>query len=240
MKRFIPVAAALIAVAALSAGCSDSTSPQDTSNVRIEADMASTNVPFGKTVAVSEASGLLGAGATVDSLQITSIQLLIKEIKLESKDSATEIKVKTGPAILSMDQSGPRLATTGTIPAATYDKVQIHFHRFNDQERADFLNSPDYADFLSNDRYSIVIKGTAFDKGQSYPFTFGGKVEEDVKLDMADVSVNSTGVATIVLRIDPVAAFKDLDTRVVYDPRDSANTSKIEGLLKKPIKALKK
>jgi len=31
----------------------------------------------------------------------------------------------------------PLSATTGTIPAAVYNKVQIHFHRFNDQERAD-------------------------------------------------------------------------------------------------------
>jgi hypothetical protein len=240
MKRFIPVATALIAVATLTVGCSDSTSPQDTSNIRIEADMSSSSVPFGKVGTASEASRLLAGGATVDSLQITSIQLLIKEIKLDSKDSATEIKVKTGPAILSMDQSGPRLTTTGTIPAATYNKVQIHFHRFNDQERADFLNSPDYVDFLTSDRYSIVIKGTAFDKGQSYPFTFGGKVEEDIKLDVADVSVSSSGMATIVLRVDPVAGFKDVDTRVVYDPRDPDNQSKIEGLLKKAIKALKK
>lgn len=237
MSTAIPLVMVLTAV-----GCADNVaSTSNEGTLSVEASMVQSSVPFGKLVRSDADANLLGGGLSVDSLRITSVKLLISEIKLVSKDgSGTEVKVKSGPAILSVDQTGSRLSTSGVIPIGTYNKVMLKFHRFKDDDIQPFLTNPDFIEFVNNERYSIVITGIGYKAGQSFNFTFGGKVEEVIKFDMAEVVVVPSGSTGIIVGVDLVAGFKDSADRLVLDPRDPDNQSKIEKALKAAIKVWRK
>lgn len=235
----------LIALMMGLAACSDSTtSPEPNSgNVRVEGAMKASSVPFGKIAsdAAATAEQYIQAGTTVDSLRITGIKLMISEIKLQRKDGGgVEEKVKTGPALLTIDQNGARAVITGTVPAGTYNKVNLKFHRLNDQEVTPFIGNAVFADFVTSDRYTIIVEGMAYDNGQAMPFKYGSKVEEDLKFDLADFGVTQNGVTIIVVQFDPVAVFKDKDTRLVMDPRDPENANRIDDAVKAALNALRK
>lgn len=119
MSTAIPLVMVLTAV-----GCADNVaSTSNEGTLSVEASMVQSSVPFGKLVRSDADANLLGGGLSVDSLRITSVKLLISEIKLESKDgSGTEVKVKSGPAILSVDQTGSRLASRSILPLAGRSK----------------------------------------------------------------------------------------------------------------------
>jgi hypothetical protein len=222
------------------ASCSDTTTSPDpaTGNIRIEAATTTSTVPFGKGAAVSEENGIQ-QGATVDSLRITGLKLMVSEIKL-FRSGGGEEKVKTGPALLTIDQTGARAVITGTVPTGTFNKINFKFHRLNDQEVLPFAGNADFADFITGDRHTIIVEGIAYDKGQSFPFRYGSKVEEDLKFDMADFGTTQNGVTVIVLQLDPVAVFKDKDTRQVMDPRDTENANRIDDAIKAALNALRK
>lgn len=233
--RAIAVAAMTLALAA----CSDSTGPDATGgNVRIEAGMKATSVPFGK-LAVADAGDVQLQGASVDSLRITRVKMLVSEIKL-FKSAGGEEKVKTGPAFLVIDRNGAKATITGTVASGTYNKVNFKFHRLNDQEIQPFIGNVEFADYVTADRHTIIVEGTVYDNGQAYPFKYGSKVEEDLKFDMAEFGVTDNGVTIIVLELDPVAVFKDKDTRAVMDPRDAENSNRIDSAIKDALNSLRK
>jgi hypothetical protein len=234
-------ASSILALALIGlAGCSDSTTSPDPAagNIRIEAAATTTQVPFGKMVAAGETGGVM-QGATVDSLRITGIKLMVSEIKL-FRSGGGEEKVKTGPALLSIDQNGARAVITGTVPTGTFNKINFKFHRLNDQEVTPFIGNADFVDFTTSDRHTIIVEGIAYDNGQAMAFKYGSKVEEDLKFDMADFGTTQNGLTVIVLQIDPVAVFKDKDTRLVMDPRDSENHNRIDDAIKAALNALRK
>lgn len=242
MKNTTKFAAVLFPVLfiAFLPGCSDSVNEPDIDdgNIRIEAGLVSSSVPFGKTVIPSGETGLLN-GATVDSLRITGLKLMVAEIKLHRSGNGEE-KVVTGPALLSIDQNGVRAVITGTVLAGTIDKINFKFHRLNDQEIGPFVGDPDFDEFTTDDRYTIIVEGIAYDGGQAFPFTYGSKVEEDLKFDLDDFSITGSDVTIIVIRLDPISVFKDKDTRLVMDPRDKENSNRIDDAIKAALNAQRK
>lgn len=244
---------AFAALAALSlgavTGCSDSVNDPDIDdgNVQIQAGLESTRVPFGKSalgtgVVVAPASGAVasGDGQTVDSLHITGFRLMVAEIKLHRSGGGGEDKVKTGPALLSVDEDGVEAVIVGTVPAGTYNKVNFKFHRLNDEEVIPFIDDEDFEDFTTDDRFTIIVEGLAWENGSATPFSYGSRVEEDLKFDLEDIEISETDVTVIVIRIDPVDVFRDNDSGEVLDPRDPENFNPIDDAIKASLNALRK
>jgi hypothetical protein len=174
-------------------------------------------------------------------ITITSMKFLISEIKLDAKSSGSEIKVKDKAAILSVDSNGSHLSSVATVPAGTYNKISIKFHKLNDSERASVLNDPAYAEFIGLERYSVIIHGnlTRADS-TTVPFTFVGKLDETLKLDMADLAVTDNGMTIVSIKLDPSIIFKDKVHGVLLDPRDTTKQTLFEDALKLSLKAEKK
>lgn len=230
-----------IGVATLASSCSDSTTTaEDTGTVQVQSELSSQQVTIVPVTLEKSNSRALASGATVDSLHITSAKFLLSEIKLQQKGPGTEIKVKTGPAILSVDQQGAKLVTSSPVPVATYNKFNFKFHRLNDQEVQPWLAVPDFADFATNDRATVILEGVVFKNGQSTPFTYSGKVEEDLHFDLDDVAITTGGTTVIVVRLNTSEVFKDKDSGKVLDPRDPDNANKIDSEIKAAIKAVRK
>lgn len=238
MRSFVRALSALAVLGLTGLGaCSETGFPVNAGgNIRIEPALKSSSVPFGK---VTSSATITSQGGTVDSLRITTLKLMVSEIKV-FRSGGGEDKVKTGPALLVIDQTGARAVITGTVPNGTYNKVNFKFHRLNDTEVQPFAGNADFADFITGDRHTIIVEGIAYDGGQAYPFKYGSKVEEDLKFDMAEFTVTDNGVTVIVIQLDPVAVFKDKDTREVLDPRDSENANRIDNEIKAALNSLRK
>ena len=181
------------------------------------------------------------AGVVISRIQITSLKFLISEIKLDAKTSGSEIKVKDKAAILSVDSTGAHFSSVATIPSGTYNKISIKFHKLNDEERALVINDPAYAEFIGNERYSVIIHGNIIQSDSSLvPFTFAGKLDETLKLDMSDVNVTDNGMTIVSIKADPSLIFKDKVRGVLLDPRDTSNQTILETGVKLSLKADKK
>lgn len=216
-------------------GCSSSTSPSN-GNFMVQADMTSSQVS-----GTMESKGNTIQADNLSRITITSMKFLVSEIKLDQKTSGTEIKVKDKAAILSVDSAGSHLSSVATIPAGTYNKISIKFHKLNDSERAEVLTDPAYAEFIGNERYSVIIHGNIVKSDSTtVPFTFVGKLDETLKLDMADVGVTDNGLTIVDIKLDPSLIFKDKVHGVLLDPRDSTKQTLYEDALKLSLKAEKK
>src|SRR5688572_2463609 len=162
--------AVVAAVALFVAGCSDDATNSNTSgNFQLQAEMTNSSITRASSGKNSP------QGDTVQSLTVSNIRLMISEIKLQNKDSAGEEKIKTGAVILSVNSSGSQLVVTDTISSGIYNKVAFKFHRLNDPEALLYGSIPDFTDFITPNRYTIIFEGTI---NGSTPFTYGAKVEE--------------------------------------------------------------
>ena len=214
----------------LFASCASDTSTTS-DNVAIQGEVTSWSVSSTQPKGAIQDTSIIG-------LDITSLEFTIKDITLQEKTKSEDIKVRETAAVLTVDPTGAHLTTSGHVPAGTYNKINVNIHRLNDAERATLINDPAFADFLDNNRYSVIIKGNVHVGGQTYPFTYGGKLDEDIKLDMADVTVSDNGLTTIAIQFDPVIIFKS--STFILDPRDSNNNAAIQANIKISLKAKKK
>jgi hypothetical protein len=224
----------------IAACASDSTTGPGTNdgsgNFRMQAELTSAKV----AIASQKGTLPLAEGATVDSLVINSASFMISEIKLQRKGDGIEEKIKTGPVILSVDQSGVKLVLTDTVPVGTYNKVNFKFHRLNDQEIQPWIADADFANFVTPERYTIILEGFVYVDGVAQPFKYGSKVEEDLKFELAEFVISDVNQTTIVLQLETPEVFKDTDTGEVLDPRDAENHNRIDDAIKAALNTLRK
>jgi hypothetical protein len=137
--------AVAMASTVLLGACTDDTITNDQVNVTMKAELEG-GAALNKMVALS--------GTEADSLKISRVRILISELKLhrDKEDTlAGDKTVKTGPMLITIDSTGSRTFSTGTIPAGSYDKLKFEFHRFNNNEVAQYLSDTTFADFVTND-----------------------------------------------------------------------------------------
>jgi hypothetical protein len=231
LKTISVVAASLLTVFTIG-GCADDETTGD--NFRLQAEMTSSTVSrtyMGKSTPT--------AGDTVESLTVTSVRVLIRDLKLKYKDSVTEAKIKTGPLVLSVTSAGPQISVNSFIPSGVYDKVHMKIHRLNNDEADDVAGDPVFADFISPERTSIIFEGTMLRNGATVPFVYKSKIDEDMKFETVEFSV-SGGMTVLALNFDMPLIFKDKDTGAILDPTDPDNESDIDKGIKSALKIIKK
>lgn len=95
------------------------------------------------------------------------------------------------------------------------------------------------ADFVTGDRYSVIIDGVAYKGGTTSPYSYRSNITANLQFKFQPaVDVASGRNVIIVLKIDPIAVFKKGGN--ILDPCDEANESEIDNAIKSAIKALKK
>lgn len=223
----------VVAISLLAIGCGDDTTGSNSGgNFRLQAEMTNSSISRTQSGKNSPMQG-----DTVNSLTVSTIRLMISDIKLQSKDSAGEEKVNTGAVILSVNSSGSQLTVTDTIPSGVYNKVAFKFHRFHDPEAAQYGSIPEFTDFVTPDRVTIIFTGTI---NGSTAFTYGSRVEEDLKLDIADFTVSADNMTVLALTLDVDKIFRDKDTGAILDPRDPENSNRIDNEVKAALNVLRK
>ncbi|MBK9248923.1 MAG: hypothetical protein IPM69_12615 [Ignavibacteria bacterium] len=236
---FVLRSAIIISVCCIAVSCSESTSVSDTAQVQFYTQMDVNSVTTGS---IKPGNSSILKGVTADSLKISRVRILVSNLKLHlsKEDSNTSgHNVKVGPFLITIDSSGTRLNETSTIPTGNYDRVKFEFHRFSSSEVSTYLNDAVFSDFVTGDRYTIIIDGTVYNGGVATPFTYKSDVTINLSLKFDnDIQFLQNATDGIVLLLRPRIIFKSGTS--VLDPRDPGNESDIDNALKSAFHCIKK
>ena len=88
-----------------------------------------------------------------------------------------------------------------------------------------------YSDFVTGDRYTIIVDGTVYNNGVAQSFTYKSNVTLNymLKLD-SDYQFEKSSTNSLILFFSPRLVFRSGTS--VLDPRDPTNNSDIEKELK--------
>lgn len=236
MKNIRSLSGGLVMVGAIAlttfAACSDNPTSNDQANVAMESQMESSSVTLMK--------GSGGAGAEVDSLKVTRIRMFVSRMKLDrdASDTSGEKNIKTDPFVITFTGQTNTFASA-TVPPGTYDKVKFEFHRPSSSQVAAYLNIPEFVDFVTTGRYSVIYDVTLYKGGVAIPFTYASDMTANLSLKFnTPVTLGAGSTNTFVLKLDPSGVFKE--GQAVLDPRDESNESEIDNNIKASIKLAKK
>ena len=178
-------------------------------------------------------------GETVIGLSVRKVRVLVSRIALNtSPDSAgtDDRTVKAGPFIYDADSLGGNVISSVNVAPGTYDRLKFEVHRFSSSEIPAFENDVNFRDFVTGDRYSVIIEGYVIRKTGSAPFIFKSNVTSNIKLEYSPALVVGNGaVTTSTLTFDAASAFKD--GADIFDPDDERNRSEIENGIKEAFRA---
>jgi hypothetical protein len=159
-----------------------------------------------------------GSAQVASGIELTRIRIAIRRLRVERKDSASEVEISQGPLLL--DASGDALAgallelVTSKVPAGTYDKLKVDIHRVETAPSAAF-------DDLAKRGASILLEGTV----DAQPFVFASALEAEIEhegqFDLGGAAAN------ITLSLDASQWFKAADGSRL-DPRESSTRQAIE------------
>jgi hypothetical protein len=219
--------------------CSDSNSPTNLPEVKIVSELSSPLVSVFRNVKPNEQI----QANEVDSIKISSIKVLMSELKLfsQSDDSSSDGRLnKVGPFAYFVDSVNTiRLLATGTVPAGLYDKLKLEFHRFDSNEISSYINNSDLKEFATNDRYSVIVKGVKYKSGIATHFAYYATTTVNLMFKFAPaIDLTESSTTTFAIQLDPNIMFTKNSS--LLDPTNSSNVSAIENNIKNMLKLIKK
>ncbi len=173
------------------------------------------------------------AGDVADSITVTRVRVLVMRMILHpsnSSDSANDRSVKAGPFVFLADSTGTRLVASVYLTPGSYDKLKYEIHRFSSSEISAYQNDPQFADFVSTDRYTLIIEGHVVGSGARKAFQYKSDITSNIELPLPSFTVPSTGSVSVDIVFSTAKAF--LDKGQLLDPTDPKNESAIDNNLK--------
>lgn len=250
MKKINVVFSVLIfAVSLFLYSCSNSTDPVPTGTTN--------KISMNAVYTTKAVSGLQKSGSVnaVDSIKITRVRVILRNIKLKAEDN-NEVEMeheenginstkKFAPFVLDLNLSGAmQQISISNIPFGTYNKFKFEIHKVSQSEidTLSALQKATFVDFLSGDRFSIIIDGNIYKNGQSTAtaFTYKSKINVEFEKTLSPNLVISQTQTTfnLTLQISSAGWFLD-QNNFLLDPTNSNNFSVIENNLKSFLKAFK-
>lgn len=237
-------------------GCNNATNPVGSGpNSAGKVSMSAVYTPksitgFPKTNSIS----------AVDSITLTRVRVVLRNIRLKAEDGENEVEMdteehgdnKTGndssnsklaPFVLELNLNGSsQQISISNVPFGTYDEFKFQIHRVNQNEISNLspAEQAKFADFLSGEKYSIIIEGNVYMNGQAKPFTFKSKIDAEFELKLSPkLVVNQTQITlNITLAVSPAGWFVDSNGALI-DPSDPNNANLINSNLKSFLHAFK-
>lgn len=225
------------------AACNNTSGPQGTtaSTMQIQSEFDATRVTPNSIGTGRTPTPEGGFGLVVDSLQITSARVTIKDIKLhvEGEDSLKDDDdetLKVGPFVVVYDSAGANLVTTTAIAPGRYDRIKFEIHKYDaDHDDPEDLDRDDSAQlFKAPDPYTFVIRGYVWNGGVRSPFTYYSKVTANVSWRFATpITLAAGSEHALLLKLDPIFMFRVIG--YALDPRDPLNRHLIDLAIKTAI-----
>ncbi len=227
----------------LAAGCTSTTTPSNSPNVTMQSQFSATKVTPTATKGEHQITDF--KGSFVDSLEVTSARIFVRDIKMHHSEDDSLIdekdeEIKLGPFVFTFDAAGARVVTSAVIPPGNYDRIKFEMHKYDADKDKDGYDKGDTAvnEFISGDGYTFLISGFVWKGGVRSPFVYASKVTVNLNLRFPqDVVLGSDAVSTLLLQLDPWIMFHV--TGFAVDPRDDANRHIIDDAIKSSFKLFK-
>lgn len=164
--------------------------------------------------------------ATTDTLQLDTVKILIRDIKMRNQSTNDTTQIIVGPFVVYLNLMGVSSEfAVGNIPPGNYDRIKFKVHKIEGSETPP---DPEFKEGMNESlRYSVIVKGIF----NSIPFIYKSRkpAHQDLKLE-TPIVVEENGVANLTILVDPFSWFQDGST--VLDPNDTSNTNKIDNNIK--------
>lgn len=230
--------ATLVAIAA--AACGDSSGLELRGGVQVSFATRGTGVS-GSAPALSRMAALddtVTSGA--DTIIITSVELVLREIELEPLEVADcdfEPEppgcedVEVGPVLIDLPLTpGAEQKFAVEVPPGTYVEVEFDIHKVSGDDPADAQFRQEHPDFIDK---SIRVRGTY----NGVDFTFETDVNVEQELDLVPAIVlQESGLARITIFTTLRTWFRASDGSLL-DPTDGQNKSQIDNNIQKSFQA---
>lgn len=206
------------------------------------------NNPDGGTVSLSFATNGSLNKANLNSIELDTIKILIRDVKLENESDSSDDEfdsgmhsgsdseyrsedVKVGPFVVYLNLNGITTDfAVNNIPAGSYNEIKFKIHQVKGSE------VPPDPEFKEGDdeslRYSVIVKG----KFNSVPFIYKSRksAHQKIRLDSLLV-VQENSVTNLSITVDPASWFMDGQTEL--DPIDSSNAPIIDNNIARSFKS---
>lgn len=138
-----------------------------------------------------------------ETLHITSVKVLIRNIAFSRATSDDSSDVHTGPLVVDLNLDAKMTTMTAThVRPGVYDRVRFRLHKPEDNEvliDSTFRQGPG-----GDQRFSVVITGLYHDT----PFTFTSRESAHQEIVLVPpVTVPDDGTVNVTLKVDPYAWF---------------------------------
>lgn len=218
-------------------GCSKSTEPSPTQGqISMASKYSSLSAPAASVYPYQSSSA-----AAVDSIQITRARFVLDRIKFKTQSDSADFR--TAPTVLELNLSGSvQEISVANVPLGTYGRIEFRVHRVDSIEIASLpaAEQEQFQEFLSGNRYSIIINGTVYRTPQSdSAFVFLSRIDDAQKIDLVPELVISEGStnANVSMLISSGDWFKSGGS--LLDPTDPNNENTISDNLRASIRVFK-
>lgn len=174
------------------------------------------------TISISFSPSNISNKISDSTLQLDTIKILMKDIKLKNQSGNGEMNVKTEPIVvhISLSNMTTDFAVSNILPGS-YDRIRFSVHK---PEYSEIPPDPEFKESAdSNKRYSVIVKGLY----NSIPFIYKSKksAHQDIRLE-EPVFIEDNTEANLTITVDPVEWFYKND--ILLNPNDAANENDID------------
>lgn len=172
------------------------------------------------------------AGAQARQVTITSAQVVISEIEVESTTEDSMDFVSEVPLVVNLNLTGTvTQISTVSVPYGTYDEIELEICKLDASDGQVYMATP----HLQN--RTIFVRGYVGDDSAAvFTFTSSIKLEQEQEFNPPLVIDASSPSTNVVLSIDTTTWFSD-GAGGYLDPRLPQNQKVIEQNIKASIKA---
>lgn len=181
-------------------------------------------------VTLTFADGTALPKSTVEGLELDTVKILLRDIKLRNQNGMDSLNIKVGPFIVYLNLAGTTTDfAIGEIPPGSFDRIKFEIHKI---EASQTVADSEFKEGTDESlRYSVIVKG----KYNTVPFVYKSRksAHQDLKLT-EPVTVDQGGVANLTIIVDPNTWFVKNNT--VLNPADAANENDIDNNIKDSFK----
>lgn len=222
-----------------------------------------TNSPSGNNVTLSSGINQTNLHATIyknadeiaskeyaDSLTVTDFKMLISRVKFHGGktssddtlfDDSKSLNFVSGAFVVHSDTSNMNFVfANASLNAGTYNKIKVEMHRLNSNDFDMYSDKPYFADFVTNDRNTIAIRGKYYQNGVATDFVYFANIVLNYTFNLVPpVEIGESGDYRFEFAFNPALLFKD-DSGNILIPDMEDHKSKLEKNMKNAMKLLKK
>ncbi|UCH66002.1 MAG: hypothetical protein JSW63_02385 [Ignavibacterium sp.] len=179
------------------------------------------------TVTVSFSPPSITPKISDDTIQLDTVKILLRDIKIKNQSGNDEMNIKVGPFVvyLNINEITTNFAI-GNVSPGSYDRIRFRVHTLEDSETPP---DPEFKD--GSLRYSVIVKGLY----NSTPFVYKSKksAHQDLKLENI-ILVTDNSTANLTITVDPLSWF--YENNILMDPTNQSNESDIDNNIEHSFK----